>query len=106
MQRTWLEVLKGVWDCSGRLGGLLVGGGTQVLVGLLGVQDILDGRGPQALGAVEVEGRVVPGLHDEVADLDLPGAGLGDVLAVGGGVGHQARFLHFFSQKQRKGEGK
>ena len=57
------------------------------------VEDAVDGGGPQPLGAIEVEGGVVPGLDHQIAGLDFAGAGLGYVLTVRGAVGHIASFL-------------
>ena len=56
-------------------------------------EDAVDGCGPQPLGAMEVEGGVVPGLEHQIAGLDFAGADLGYVLAVLGSVGHIAGFL-------------
>ena len=58
-----------------------------------GVEDTVDGGGPQPLGAIEVEGGVVRGLDHQIAGLDVAGAGLGYVFAVRGAVGHIAGFL-------------
>ena len=92
MRRT-LKVLEGVRDGRGRLGRLLLVGGSELLVGFFRVEDAVDGGGPQPLGAIEVEGGVVPGLDHQIAGLDFAGAGLGYVLAVRGAVGHIAGFL-------------
>ena len=92
MQRT-LKVHEGVRDGRGRLDRLLLVGGSELLVFFLCVEDAVDGGGPQPLGAIEVEGGVVPGLDHEIAGLDFAGAGLGYVLAVRGAVGHIAGFL-------------
>ena len=92
MRRT-LTVLEGVPDGRGRLGRLLLVGGSELLVGFFCVKDAVDGGGPQTLGAIEVEGGGVPGLDHEIAGLDFAGAGLGYVLAVRGAVGHIAGFL-------------
>ena len=77
---TCLEVLEGVRDGGGRLGGLLFVGGAELLVNFLGVEDAVDRRRPQALRAVQVQRGRAPGLHHELADLDLAGAPPGDVL--------------------------
>ena len=62
MRRT-LKVLEGVRDGRGRLGRLLLVGGSELLVFFFFcVEDAVDGGGPQPLGAIEVEGRVVLGL--------------------------------------------
>ena len=61
MRRT-LKVLEGVRDGRGRLGRLLLVGGSELLMFFFGVEDAVDGGGPQPLGATEVEGGVVPGL--------------------------------------------
>ena len=61
MRRT-LKVLEGVRDGRGRLGRLLLVGGSEILVFFFCVEDAVDGGGPQPLGAIEVEGGVVPGL--------------------------------------------
>ena len=61
MRRT-LKVLEGVRDGRGRLGRLLLVGGSELLVFIFCVEDAVDGCGPQPLGAIEVEGGVVPGL--------------------------------------------
>ena len=53
MRRT-LEVLEGVRDGCGRLRRLLLVGRPELLVSSFGVQDALDGGGPQPLRAVEV----------------------------------------------------
>ena len=92
MRRT-LEVLEGVRDGRGRLGRLLLVGRSELLVSSFGVQDAVDGGGPQPLRAIEVEGWVVPGLDHQIAGLDFAGARLRNVLAVGGAVGHIAGFL-------------
>ena len=47
-------------------------------------------------------GGVVPGLHREITRLDLAGAGLRDVFAVRGAVGHHAGFLSFSTINQKK----
>ena len=91
MRRT-LKVLGGVRDGRGRLGRLLLVGGSELLV-VFCVEDAVDGGGPQPLGAIEVEGGVVPGLDHQIAGLDFAGAGLGYVLAVREAVGHIAGFL-------------
>ena len=92
MRRT-SKVLEGVRDGRGRLGRHLIVGGSELLMFFFCVEDAVDGRGPQPLGAIEVEGGVVPGLDHEIAGLDFAGAGLGYVLAVRGAVGHIAGFL-------------
>ena len=92
MRRT-LKVLEGVRDGRGRLGRLLLVGGSELLVFFFCVEDAVDGGGPQPLGAIEVERGVVPGLDHQIAGLDFAGAGLGYVLAVRGAVGHIAGFL-------------
>jgi len=92
MRRT-LEVLEGVRDGCGRLRRLLLVGRPELLVSSFGVQDALDGGGPQPLRAVEVEGGVVPVLDHEIAGLDFSGARFCNVLAVVGAVGHIAGFL-------------
>ena len=61
MRRT-LKVLEGVRDDRGRLGRLLLVGGSELLVFLFCVEDAVDCGGPQPLGAIAVEGGVVPGL--------------------------------------------
>ena len=63
MRRT-LKVLEGVRDGRGRLGRLSLVGGSEhlVCVCFFCVEDAVDGGGPQPLGAIEVEGGVVPGL--------------------------------------------
>ena len=91
MRRT-LEILEGVRDGRGRLGRLLLVGGAELLVFFFGVEDAVDGGGPQLLGAIEVEGEVVPGLDHQIAGLDSAGAGLVYVLAVRGAE-HIAGFL-------------
>ena len=60
MRRT-LKVLERVRDGRGRLGRLLLVGGSE-LVFFFCVEDAVDGGGPQPLRAIEVEGGVVPGL--------------------------------------------
>ena len=76
MRRT-LEVLEGVRDGRGRLGRLLlVGGVPSSLCFFFCFEDAVDGGGPQPLGAIEVEGGVVPGLDHQIAGLDFAGAGL------------------------------
>ena len=50
MRRT-LKVLEGVRDGRGRLGRLLLVGGSELLVFFLCVEDAVDGGGPQPLGA-------------------------------------------------------
>ena len=92
MRRT-LKVLEGVRDGRGRLGRLLLVGRSELLVSSFGVQDAVDGGGPQPLRAIEVEGGVVPGLDHQIAGLDSARAGLGYVLAVRGAVEHIAGFL-------------
>ena len=92
MRRT-LKVLEGVRDDRGRLGRLLLVGGSELLVFFFCVEDAVDGGGPQPLGAIEVERGVVPGLDHQTAGLDFAGAGLGYVLAVLGAVEHIAGFL-------------
>ena len=68
-------------------------GRPELLVSSFGVQDALDGGGPQPLRAVEVEGGVVPVLHHEIAGLNFPGARFCYVFPVGGAVGHIAGLL-------------
>ena len=92
MRRT-LEVLEGVRDGRGRLRRLLLVGRPELLVSSFGVQDALDGGGPQPLRAVEVEGGMVPVLHHEIAGLNFPGARFCYVFPVGGAVGHIAGLL-------------
>ena len=92
MRRT-LRVLECVRDGRGRLGRLLLVDGSELLVFFFCVEDAVDGGGPQPLGAIEVEGGVVPGLGHQIAGLDFAGAGLGYVLVVRGAVGHIAGFL-------------
>ena len=92
MRRT-LEVLEGVRDGCGRLSRLLLVGRSELLVSSFGVQDALDGGGPQQLRAIEVEGGVVPVLDHEIAGLDFSGTRFCNILAVGGAVGHIAGFL-------------
>ena len=53
MRRT-LKVLEGVWDDRGRLGRLLLVGGSELLV-FLCVEDAVGGGGSQPLGAILVE---------------------------------------------------
>ena len=60
---------------------------------LFGIEDAVDGGGPQPLGAIEVEGGVVSGLDHQIAGLEFAGAGLGCVLVVRKAVGHIAGFL-------------
>ena len=57
------------------------------------VEDAVDRGGPQPLGAIEVEGGVVPGLDHEIAGVGFAGAGLDYVLTVRGAVGHIAGSL-------------
>ena len=83
MRRT-LKVLEGIRDDRGRLGRLLLVGGSELF--FLCVEDAVDGGGPQPLGAIELERGVVPGLDHQTAGLDFAGAGLGYVLAVCGAV--------------------
>ena len=59
-------------------------GGSELLVFLFCVEDAVDGGGPQPLGAIDVEGGVLPGLDHQIAGLDFAGTGLGYVLAVRG----------------------
>ena len=92
-RRTCSVVLERGRDGGGGLGGLLLRGGTELLVGLVGVEQTGDGGGPQTLAAVQVEGGLVPGLDHEVAGLDLAGALLRDVPAVCRAVGHIAVLL-------------
>ena len=93
MRRT-SKVLGGVRDDRGRLGRLLLVGGSDLLVFFFCVEDTVDGGGPQQpLGAIEVERGVVPGLDHQTASLDFAGAGVGYVLAVRGAVEHIAGFL-------------
>ena len=92
MRRT-LEVLEGVRDGCGRLRRLLLVGRPELLVSSFGVQDALDGGGPQPLRAVEVEGGMFPVLHHEIAGLNFPGARFCYVFPVGGAVGHIAGLL-------------
>ena len=92
MRRT-SKVFEGVRDDRGRLGRLLLVGGSELLVFFFCVEDAVDGGGPQLLGAIEVERGVVPGLDHQTAGLDFAGAGLGYVLAVRGVVEHIAGFL-------------
>ena len=61
MRRT-SKIFEGVRDDRGRLGRLLLVGGSELLVFFFCVEDAVDGGGPQALGAIEVKGGVVPGL--------------------------------------------
>ena len=61
MRRT-SKVFEGVRDDRGRLSRLLLVGGSELLMFFFGVEDAVDGGGPQPLGATEVEGGVVPGL--------------------------------------------
>lgn len=89
-------MLEGVRDGGGRLGGLLLVGGAELLVDFLGVEDAVDRGRPQALRAVQVQRGRVPSLHHEVADLDLAGAPLGDVPVVRGAAGRVAGFLKFW----------
>ena len=91
MRRT-LKALEGVRDDRGRLGRLLLVGGSELLV-FFCVEDAVGGGGSQPLGAIEVERGVVPGLDHQIAGLDSAGAGLGYVLAVRGALGHIADFL-------------
>ena len=90
MRRT-LKVLEGVRDDRGRLGRLLLVGGSELV--FFCVEDDVGGGGSQPLGAIVVEWGVVPGLDHQIAGLDFAGAGLGYVLAVRGAVGHIAGFL-------------
>ena len=60
---------------------------------LFGIEDAVDGGGPQPLGAIEVEGGSFPGLDHQIAGLDFADAGLGYVLAVRGAVEYIAGFL-------------
>ena len=92
MRRT-LKVLEGVRDGRGRLGRLLLVGGSELLVVFSCVEDAVNGGGPQPLGAIEVEGGIVPRLDHQITGLDFAGAGLGYVLAVRGAVGHIAGVL-------------
>ena len=70
MRRT-LKVLEGVRDGRGRLGRLLLVGGSELLEVFFCVEDAVDGGGPHPLGAIEVEGGVVPGLEHQIAGLDF-----------------------------------
>ena len=66
MRRT-SKVFESVRDDRGRLGRLLLVGGSELLV----LYFCVDGGGPQPLGAIEVERGVVPGLDHQTAGLDL-----------------------------------
>ena len=87
-RRTCSEVLERGRDGGGGRRGLLLRGGAELLVGLVGVEQAGDGGGPQTLAAVQVEGGLVPGLDHEVAGLDFAGALLRDDPAVCRAVGH------------------
>ena len=93
MRRTLKVLFQGVRDDRGRLGRLFIVGGSELYVLFFGVEDTVDGGGPQPLGAIEVERGVVPGLDHQIVGLDSAGAGLGYVLAVRGAVEHIAGFL-------------
>ena len=93
MRRTLKVLFQGVRDDRGRLGRLFIVGGSELYVLFFGVEDTVDGGGPQPLGAIEVERGVVPGVDHQIAGLDSAGAGLGYVLAVRGAVEHIAGFL-------------
>ena len=71
MRRT-LKVLEGVRDGRGRLGRLLLVGGSELLVGFFRVEDAVDGGGPQPLGAIEVEGGLSQALTTRSPALILP----------------------------------
>ena len=93
-RRTCSEVLERGRDGGGGLEGLLLRGGGELFVGLVGVEQADDGGGPQTLAAVQlVGGGLVSGLDHEVAGLDLAGALLRDVPADCIAVGHIAVFL-------------
>ena len=92
-RRTCSKVLERGRDGGGGLEGLLLRGGGELFVGLVGVEQAGDGGGPQTLAAAQVEGGLVPGLDHEVAGLDLDGALLRDVPAVCRAVGHIAVLL-------------
>ena len=61
MRRTLKVFFQGVRDDRGRLGRLFIVGGSELYVLFFGVEDTVDGGGPQPLGAIEVERGVVPG---------------------------------------------
>ena len=65
------EVFEVVGDLGGRLGCLLLGGGTKVVQHLLLVEELVHDLPPLSLRAHEVEGRVVPVLDHQVAGLDF-----------------------------------
>ena len=70
MRRT-LKVLEGVRDGRGRLGRLLLVGGSELLV-FFCVEDAVDGGGPQPLGAIAVEGGLSQALTTRSPALILP----------------------------------
>ena len=76
-------------------------GGAELLVYFLGVENAVDRGRPRALRAVQVQRARVPGLHHELADLDLADAPLGDVLVVRGAAGRVASFLKFWRGRGR-----
>ena len=109
MRRTF-KVLQGVREDLGRLGRLLLVGGSELLGFFFCVEDAVGGGGSQPLGATEVEWRVVPGLDHQIAGLDFAGAGLGYVLAVRGAVERIAGVLCLLNNKaesnRKKGKGR